>query len=686
MIDMVVNYSLRVQRAVLFLAGFMLSFSAMAQAPATPVMELMDVFELEYVSDPQISPDGKQIVYVRNFKDVMTDGNRSNLWLINFDGTNNRPLTTGNFNDRSPRWSPDGERLLYISNRAGDSQFYLRWMDTGAEAKVSNFVKGPSSPKWSPDGRWIAFTMTVGAPSPKLGSLPSKPRGAKWVPPPVFIEKMKFKSDGAGFLKSQYRHIFLMSAEGGYARQLTTGDFNHGGNFCWAPDGRSILFSANRNENHEYETRNSEVYEISVADGSITQLTKRFGPDSDPAISPDGKLIAYTGYDDRIQGYQVDELYVMNRDGSKARELSKALDRDVDRMFWSANSKQLYIQYDDQGNTKLATIDLDGKVTKLADNVGGLSLGRPYSGGTFHLGPSGKIAFTHSTPDHPADLAVIDKQGKVKRLTNVNEDLFSYKKLGAVKEIWTESTFDGRRVQGWICTPPDFDPSKKYPLLLEIHGGPFANYGDRFSAEVQLYAAAGYVVLYTNPRGSTSYGEEFGNLIHHNYPGQDYDDLISLVDATISEGYIDEDQLYVTGGSGGGVLTAWIVGKTDRFRAAVVAKPVINWYSFVLHADNPATYYKYWFPGFPWEHTEHYMKRSPISLVGNVKTPTMLLTGEQDYRTPMSETEQYYTALQLNKVETALVRIQESGHGIARKPSNLMAKVGYILNWFEKYK
>jgi acylaminoacyl-peptidase len=267
----------------------------------------------------------------------------------------------------------------------------------------------------------------------------------------------------------------------------------------------------------------------------------------------------------------------------------------------------------------------------------------------------------------------------------VNADLFNHKKVGAVEEIWYESSFDGRKVQGWICKPPDFDPNKKYPLLLEIHGGPFTNYGSRFSTEVQLYAAAGYVVLYTNPRGSTSYGEEFANLIHHNYPGEDYDDLISGVDAVIEKGYIDEDQLYVTGGSGGGVLSAWIIGKTDRFRAAVVAKPVINWSSFVLHADGPAFFSKYWFSGFPWETPEQYWKRSPLSLVGNVKTPTMLLTGEQDYRTPISESEQYYTALKLNKVDAAMVRIQDSGHGIANKPSNLMNKVAYVLGWFEKH-
>jgi dipeptidyl aminopeptidase/acylaminoacyl peptidase len=568
----------------------------------------------------------------------------------------------------------------------GDTQFYLRWLDTGAEAKLSNFTKSPSNPQWSPNGDWIAFNLAVDAKAPKLADLPKKPRGAKWVEPPIYIEKMKFKADGAGFLKSQYRHIFLMSAEGGYARQLTSGDFNHGSNFCWAPDGQSIIFSANRHENHEYEPRNTEVYELAIESGAIQQLTDRFGPDTDPVVSPDGKSIAYIGYDDRFQGYQVDELYVMNRDGSNPRLLSDQLDRDVDNIFWGSNGKTIYFQYDYEGNTKIGKITMDGTTEVLADNVGGLSLGRPYAGGTFNLGPKGRFAFTHSTPDHPADLAVGTKRSDIKRLTNVNADLFAHKQLGKVEEIWVKSSYDDREVQGWICTPPGFDPSKQYPLLLEIHGGPFANYGDRFSAEVQLYAAAGYVVLYTNPRGSTSYGEEFGNLIHHNYPGQDYDDLISLVDGVIAKGYIDEDQLYVTGGSGGGVLTAWIVGNTDRFRAAVVAKPVINWYSFVLHADNPATFYKYWFPGFPWEHTEHYMKRSPISLVGNVKTPTMLLTGEQDYRTPMSETEQYYAALQLQKVPTALVRIQESGHGIARRPSNLIAKVEYILSWFDKYK
>jgi acylaminoacyl-peptidase len=322
----------------------------------------------------------------------------------------------------------------------------------------------------------------------------------------------------------------------------------------------------------------------------------------------------------------------------------------------------------------------------LTENVGGLSIGRPYGGGQFSVAENGRFAFTLSRPDRPADLAVGSRGNEAKQLTSLNEDLFGHKELGEVEEIWYDSSYDVRKIQGGICKPPGFDPSKKYPLILEIHGGPFANYGDRFSAEVQLYAAAGYVVLYTNPRGSTSYGEEFGNLIHHAYPSQDYDDLISGVDAVIAKGYVDENNLFVTGGSGGGVLSAWIVGKTDRFRAAVVAKPVINWYSFVLTSDNISFYWQYWFPGYPWDNLEHYMKRSPLSLVGNVTTPTMLLTGESDFRTPMAESEQYYSALRLRKVPTALVRIPGASHGIANRPSQLMAKVAHILEWFEMYK
>jgi acylaminoacyl-peptidase len=381
---------------------------------------------------------------------------------------------------------------------------------------------------------------------------------------------------------------------------------------------------------------------VGVENGAIKALTARKGPDQSPAISGDGRLIAYVGFDDRFQGYQVTHLHVMNRDGSEPRMLLPGLDRDVQDPQWSKDGSGLYFQYDDRGNSKVAFVSLNGKLEVLAKDVGGVSEARPYSSGSFSVADNGQFAYTQSRPEYPADIAVGRRgSSQIQRLTRLNDDLLAHKELGAVEEIQFESSCDKRKIQGWAIKPPSFDTAKKYPLILEIHGGPFANYGDRFTGELQLYAAAGYQVLYLNPRGSTSYGEEFGNLIHHAYPGQDYDDLMSGVDAMIRQGRVDTNNLFVTGGSGGGVLTSWIVGKNQRFRAAVVVKPVINWYSFVLTSDEYNMFYRYWFPGFPWEHTEEYLKRSPLSLVGNVQTPTMLLTGEEDHRTPISESEQF---------------------------------------------
>ncbi len=646
--------------------------------------ELTDVFNLEYVSEPQISPDGQRIAYVRNFKDIMTDKNLSNIWMINFDGSNNRPLTTGNQSDFHPRWSPDGQKLIYKSNKDGSVQVYLRWLGESSESKLTNSNETPGNISWSPDNKYLAYIMFVPkSPAPFL-NLPKKPKGAEWNDPPKVVDKLKFRSDGRGWDKDGNQQLFILSLDGGTPRQLTDNFYNHGSP-QWTPDGNSLVFSANHYEDGAYDPNNSEVHKISIATSKITTLTSRQGPDNNPIVSPDGSKIAYIGFDDIYDGYEVRRLYTMNSDGSSSKLISKNLDRDVQGIAWSSDNRGIYFQYDDQGDTKIAYTDLNGKVNDLTNRVGGLSLGRPYSGGSFSVSRNGRYAYTYASTQSPADLAAGEKT-KAGKLTSLNDDLFSYKKLGTVEEIWYESSFDKRKIQGWICKPPNFDPNKKYPLILEIHGGPFTNYGSRFSAEIQLYAAAGYVVLYTNPRGSTSYGKEFGNLIHHNYPSQDYDDLMSGVDAMIEKGYIDSDKLYVTGGSGGGVLTSWIIGKTDRFKAAVVAKPVINWYSFVLYADNPGFFSKYWFPSFPWEDPEHYHNRSPISLVGNVSTPTMLLTGEADMRTPIVETEQYYAALKLRKIEAVMVRIPGAYHGIAAQPSNLIAKVAYIVEWFDSHK
>lgn len=656
------------------------------------VLKPLDVFELEVVSDAQIHPSGKQIVYVRQHFDIMTDRTRSSLWMYDpgrepTEGQENLPLMSGAADYVSPRWSRDGSRLAYVSNHDGSMQIHCYWPHSKRSVAITRVTQSPGSISWSNDGKWIAFSMRIPEAEKPFASMPAKPKGAKWAEAPETITKLRYRVDGAGYLPGGYRQIFIVSSSGGTPRQITSGPYDHGGNLCWTQDNKELVFSANRREDSDYQPRNSELYKVDVATREVTPLTDRLGPDGDPIISPDGSLIAYTGYDDQFLGSQNNKLYVMKPDGTASRVLLGDLDRNIGGIRWNSSPQGVFFQYDESGKTKLGFVDLKGTVTKgIVNDIGSVMLGRPYASGMFTVNEKGRVAYTQGNHQRPADLAMVQLGEQPKTLTHLNDDLFAFKTLGKVEEINFKSSHDGIDLQGWIVYPPNFDKSKKYPLILEIHGGPFMNYGDRFSAECQLYAAAGNVVLYMNPRGSTSYGQDFANLIHHNYPNNDYDDLMSGVDAVIAKGFIDEKNLFVTGGSGGGVLTAWIVGKTDRFRAAVVAKPVINWYSFALTADMYNYFYKYWFPGLPWDHTEEYMKRSPISLVGNVKTPTMLLTGTDDFRTPMSESEQYYQALKLLKVDTALVRIPGAGHGIASRPSRLIAKTIYILKWFDEHR
>ena len=615
---------IRLGAVALLASALPLHAPAAQQAPSSTAFTARDVFDLEWVRDPQISPDGKRVIFGRTGYDIMKDGQRSALWIVNADGSDLRALMTPDRRAGSPRWSPDGGRVLFVSTVDGNSELVVRWMDSGQEARLTKLADAPGGLAWSPDGKWIAFTMFVPAEPKPLVSLIAPPEGADWGPPLKYIESLVYRADGEGYLKSGYRHIFVVPAEGGTPRQLTNGDYDHGPPH-WAPDGRSIVFGSNRNPGGEYDPQENEIYEVTLATGAIRQLTHRKGPDITPAVSPDGKLIAYSGYDDREQGYQVTHLYVMNRDGSGSRMLAPTLDRGLADAVWSADGTGLYVQYDDLGDTRLAFVPLNGPVRNLADRLGGLSIDRPYGGSSFSVANDGRFAFTLAGTDHPADLAVGKAGAPVQRLTNLNDDLWATKKPATVEEIWYKSSFDGRRIQGWITKPAHFDPRRKYPLILEIHGGPFANYGARFSADNQLYAANGFVVLSTNPRGSTSYGEEFGNLIHHDYPNHDYDDLMTGVDSLIGRGYIAPDSLFVTGGSGGGVLTAWIVGHTTRFRAAVVAKPVINWESFVLNADALPFFARYWFGKMPWEDPESYRRRSPLTYVANVTTPTMLV-------------------------------------------------------------
>ncbi len=661
--------------------------AALAQDLAS--FDRMDVFDLEWVEDPQISPDGDQVVYVRRGMDIMKDRRTSALWMMHADGTGHEKLTSRETDESSPRWSPDGTRIAFTSSTDDEgTEIFIHYVERHVTAKITQLEKSPSGITWSPDGRKLAFSKLVPESEPQLVSPPDAPEGAEWADPPRVETRLNHELDGVGILDYGFDHLFVVSAEGGTARQVTSGDYHHSSRPSWTPDGERLVFSANRHADWTHERRNTEVYSVSVDDGAITQLTDRFGPNHTPRVAPDGQTIAYLGFEDQIQTYQITNLYLMNRDGSNVREVDTGLDRSINDIAWDENGEGLYIQFDDEGNSKLGHITPDGELTEVASNMGGTSIGRPYGGSAdFSVSDGGTIALNQTTPFYPAELGITARgQGEVELITDLNGDLLGRRDLGTVEEIRYESTEDGLDIHGWVLKPPNYDAEREYPLLVEIHGGPITNYGDRFAPEVLLYAAAGYVVFYPNFRGSTSYGEDFGNELYHNFSGGEYQDIIDGVDRLVDDGIVSEDSLYVTGGSAGGTSTAWIVGQTDRFQAAAVQKPVMNWISKTLAADNWYAYADYRYPGWTWENPMDYWEVSPISLVENVETPTLVILGAEDLRTPTWEAKQLFHALKQRRVDTAYVELPGSYHNMAARPSQLISKVDHILAWFERYR
>jgi len=628
--------------------------------------------EWEQVADPQVSPDGSQIVFTRRWVDKINDRWESSLWIMNADGSKLRKLTDGS----SPRWSPDGTRLAFLhQGEPRGTQLFVRWMDAeGATTQITRVEKAPSGIVWSPDGNSIAFSMLVPKEERWAIRLPARPEGAKWTADPRIVTKLDYRQDRQGFTDDGYRHVFLVPATGGTPRQLTEGDFNHG-DPEWTPDGTRILFSGLRTEDAEYAWRESDIYAVNVASGEVRQLTTRKGPDNNPVVSPDGKLVAYTGYDFTDDSYIANRLYLMNADGSSPREIAAGLDRSPSSITWAADNGGVYFTAEDQGAANLYFAGLSGPARKVTDGKHMLSLSSMTARGL----AVGTLASAHQ----PGDVVTFDvRRPQLTRLTDVNADVLAGKTLGEVEEIWYPSV-GNYRIQGWVIKPPNFDRSKKYPLILTIHGGPHSMYNGAFNFGWQEHAANGYVVLYTNPRGSTGYGSAFGNAIKNAYPDKDFDDLMAGVDTVIRRGYIDERNLFVYGCSGGGVLTAWIVGHTNRFTAASSNCPVINWLSFVGTTDGPSWYKN--FAKLPWEDPSEHLRRSPLMYVGNVTTPTMLMTGELDLRTPIPQTEEFYEALKVRKVPTAMIRFKEEYHGTTSRPSNFLRTQLYLRSWFERW-
>jgi dipeptidyl aminopeptidase/acylaminoacyl peptidase len=645
-----------------------------AWAQSVNKLRLEQYLEMESVADPQLAPDGSEIVYSLTWIDKVNDRRETDLWIMNANGSKNRFFINGS----SPRWSPDGTRIAYIAQgEPKGQQIFVKYKGTEGSTQITRVDRTPGNITWSPDGRHIAFTMIVPAKNAWPVKIPGKPEGARWTEEPRFITNLVYRRDRVGFLEEGYVHIFVVPATGGTARQVTQGNWDHGTNgISWTPDGKEILFSSLRTPDAEYAYREADIYAVNVNSGEVRQLTTRSGPDYAPRVSPDGKMVAYIGYDWTDDTYRDAQLYIMNIDGTGHRALTASLDRTPQGHIWAPDNSGIYFTIQDQGSSNVYFAPVKGNYRAITQGKHMLSLSS--------MSNTGLMTGVWSDPVNPGDVVTFSATNpRLNRLTQVNDDVLAGVKLGEVEEIWYTSV-DDFKIQGWIVKPPDFDPKKKYPLILVIHGGPHAMYNIGFNFTFQHHAAEGYVVLYTNPRGSTGYGSAFANAIKNAYPGKDYDDLMKGVDEVIKRGYIDEQNLFVYGGSGGGVLTSWIVGHTDRFAAASVNYPVTNWLSFVGTTDGVSWYRN--FQKYPWEDPSEHLRRSPLMYVGNVKTPTMLMCGVNDLRTPISQTEEYYQALKVRKVPTVMIRFNDEFHGTSSKPSNYLRTQQYLYYWFGQYK
>src|SRR3989441_1184512 len=670
-------------------AAFLLalrSLPARAHETASDTLLTVDHYlDWEQVSDPQISPDGAQIVYTRRWVNKIEDKWESALWIMGADGSRQRFLVKGS----DARWSPDGTRIAYLADgEPQGTQVFVRWMDAqGAISQVTHVTGTPSTVRWAPDGKALSFAMLVPQQDDWKISMPAAPKNAKWTPAPRVVDRLHYRQDRRGFIEGGFMHLFLVPADGGTPRQLTRGQWSVGARFDgleggvgydWTPDGRTIVFDGLKDPDADYNYRGSHVYALDVATDSIRRLTARPGHWTSPAVSPDGRTIALSGYDSTSQTYKASEVWLIGSDGAGMRQISGDLDRDPGDLEWAPDGSGVYFTAGDRGTSNVWFAAAKGggarRITEGAHMLSLSSLARDLT-----------AVGTRTDFEHPGDVVKYNlrrPQG-IARLTDVNDDVLERMRVAKEEEIWYRST-GGARIQGWIVKPPSFDRTKKYPLILEIHGGPHGMYSVGFSYMFQNFAADGYVVLYVNPRGSTGYGTAFGNAINRAYPSVDYDDLMAGVDSVVARGYVDTQRMYVSGCSGGGVLSSWVIGHTTRFAAAAVRCPVIDWISMAGQTDIPLFTFNFFDAPF-WEKPDQWLKQSSLMDVGHVKTPTLLMTGELDMRTPMPQSEEYYAALKMRRVPAVLLRFNGEYHGTGSKPTNFMRTQLYMMSWFQRY-
>lgn len=678
------------------LLALCLTVIASLSAAGRPITET-DLYAFKWVADPRISPDGSQVAYTLVTITDKNDNYATSLWMVPANGGAPRQITAGP-RDATPRWSPDGHTLAFTRSAADASQIFLLDMRGGEPRALTALAKGAANPVWSPDGHSIAFLSASadGDDAKKKDEEKSDVR---------VINRAVYRSNGAGYVDyTRVGHIWTVEVPAVLnappkPKQITNDAYEEGG-LLWSRDGKDLYFSADRVAESYYEPPHSDIYSVSVNGGEMKKLVSVDGGTRAMSLSPDGKHITFVGAlnGTPIKSYSQPDLWVTAVDaGSTARNLTGDYDFDIgggvggdqapprgsspSLPFWSKDGHSIFVSSAEKGRGNLKRVDMkSGKVEPVTDgdwDVYGYNATPDES----------RMVLAISTTTNIGDLYILDtKSKKPTRITSVNEELFSKLDLPAPEELWVKS-FDGRMIQTLVQKPPQFDASKKYPAILNIHGGPHATYGFNFFHEMQWMAARGYVVIYPNPRGSTSFGQDFGNVIQYHYPGDDYKDLMASVDAVVAKGWVDPDRLGVTGGSGGGVLTNWIIGHTNRFKAAVSMRSIANWADWWYTADF-TQFRPTWFRGAPFEEEADFKERSPITYVKQMNTPLMLIEGGEDYRTPPSAGgEQLFRALKYLKKPVVMVQFPGESHELSRsgRPKHRVERLDHIIGWFDIY-
>lgn len=695
------------RKAFVSLSIVVIVFAAYASAQKRSITE-KDLFDLAWVGDPQVSPDGSTVVFVKVTVNAAKTNYDTSIWMVSTSGSDEpRRLTSGN-RDSSPRWSPDGKWLAFV--RAGENpgsasapQLYMLSMAGGEAFQFTNLVRGAGGPVWSPDGKWIAFSNNANPDDLARQGRPASP-GERESDVRV-ITRAVYRADGGGYTDpTRPGHLWVVAApkssdEKPAPKQLTSGAFSEG-NFTWSKDAAQIFYTTNRDPEPYYDTPKTQIYSVAATGGEPSLLTRLDMGVGSLSLSPDGRKFAFTASapSKPVKSYTQPDLWVMDiSPNAQPKNLTAGFDYDIgggltgdqappragggNAPIWDRDGREIYVVYGKEGRANIGRFDAGtGKLTEVTKGDQAILSYRGIQGARI-------LVYLSSTPTRVGDLFIDDNNGTArKQITHINDGLMSKLNLTEPEDIWFTS-FDGKKVQTWVQKPPDFDPNKKYPLILNIHGGPHAAYGYVFDHEFQWMAAKGYVVVYPNPRGSTTYGQEFGNIIQHNYPGDDHTDLMMAVDEVIKRGYIDEKRLGITGGSGGGVLTNWAVTKTQRFVAAVSQRDISDWANWWYTADF-SQFQPSWFKGAPFEDVQGFRDRSAITYVDKINTPMMFILGEADYRTPPTAGgEELFRALKYRKVPTVMVRFPGEGHDLSRsgQPWHRVERLQHIVGWFDKW-